>query len=220
MIIDNKIRDEKLQCDINRDAAKISALSSGKTDKHEYVTAEEILSSDQIRVIEQAKFTYSPLGKVLEKQTKMIEDQGKKQIKAIEDHGKQFVENDYDTENELLLKEIHDKIVAERNNEINTLKSKIKYDKWKYHFKSEDVNGVNRPLRLVRKIKDGSIDLEKAKENQEKFRSHLNKKKWGKWKRKSEEQKNAMNNLKVFYKAGEKVIKLFDDYTAIFTNAK
>ena len=50
------------------------------------------------------------------------------------------------------------------------------------------------------------MNLEKAKENQEKFRSHLNKKKWGKWKRISEEQKNAMNNLKVFYKAREKVI--------------
>ena len=38
-----------------------------------------------------------------------------------------LLKNDYDTENELLLKEIHDKIVAERYNEINTLKSKIKY---------------------------------------------------------------------------------------------
>ena len=72
MIIDNKVRDEKLQCDINRDAAKISGLSSGKTDKHEYLTAEEILSSDQIRVIEQAKFTYSPLGKVLENKQKRL----------------------------------------------------------------------------------------------------------------------------------------------------
>ena len=40
-------------------------------------------------MIEQAKFTYSPLGKAFEKQTKTIEDQGKKQIKATEDHGKQ-----------------------------------------------------------------------------------------------------------------------------------
>ena len=43
MIIDDKIRDEKLQYDINREAAKISALSSGKTDKYEYLTAETIL---------------------------------------------------------------------------------------------------------------------------------------------------------------------------------
>ena len=44
--------------DINRKAVKISALSSGKIDKYEYVTGEEILSSDQRRVIEQVKFTY------------------------------------------------------------------------------------------------------------------------------------------------------------------
>ena len=56
---------------------KISALSSGKIDKYEYLTGEEILSSDQRRVIKQGKFTYSLLGKVFEKQTKMIEEQGK-----------------------------------------------------------------------------------------------------------------------------------------------
>ena len=79
MTIDNKIRDEKLQYDINRQAAKISALSSGKVDQYEYLTGEEILLSDQRRVIEQAKFTYSPLGKI----KKIIEDQGRKQIDAI-----------------------------------------------------------------------------------------------------------------------------------------
>ena len=58
--------------------AKISALSSGKIDKFEYLTGEEILQSDQSRIIEQAKFTYSPLGKAFEKQIKAIEEQGKK----------------------------------------------------------------------------------------------------------------------------------------------
>ena len=53
MTIDDKIRDEKLQYDINREAAKISALSSGKTDKYEYCTGEEIFPSDQSRIIEQ-----------------------------------------------------------------------------------------------------------------------------------------------------------------------
>ena len=68
-IFDDKIRDEKLQYDINREPAKISALSSGKTDKYEYVTGEEILPSNRRQIIEQAKFTYSPLGTALEKQT-------------------------------------------------------------------------------------------------------------------------------------------------------
>ena len=76
MTIDDKITDEKLQYNINREAAKISALSSEKIDKHELFTEEEILPPDQRRVMEQAKFTYSSLGKTFEKQTKTIQDQG------------------------------------------------------------------------------------------------------------------------------------------------
>ena len=68
MTIDDKIRDEKLQYNINRKAPKTSALSSGKIDKYEFLTAEEILSSNQSRIIEQAKFTYFPLCKLFEKQ--------------------------------------------------------------------------------------------------------------------------------------------------------
>ena len=85
MTIEDQIKDEKLQYDINRKAAKISVLSSGKIDKYEYLTGEEILPSNQ-QIIEEAKFTYSPLGKAFEKQTKTIEDQGEKQIKAIKDN--------------------------------------------------------------------------------------------------------------------------------------
>ena len=77
MTIEDQIKDEKY--DINREAAKISALSSGKIDKYEYLTGEEILLSNQRQIIEQAKFTYSPLGKAFEMQTKTIKDQGKKQ---------------------------------------------------------------------------------------------------------------------------------------------
>ena len=67
MTIDDQIRDEKLQNDINREVAKISSLSSGKINKYEYLTGEEILPSNQKQIIQQAKFTYSPLGKAFEK---------------------------------------------------------------------------------------------------------------------------------------------------------
>ena len=73
-----QIRDEKLQYDINREAAKTSVLSSGKIHKYEYLTGEDILLSNQQQVIEQAKSTYSPLGKAFEKQIKTMEDQGEK----------------------------------------------------------------------------------------------------------------------------------------------
>ena len=70
MTIDDKIGDEKLQYVINREAAKISVLSSGKIDKYEYLTGGEILPSNRRQVIEPANYAYSPLGKDLEKQTK------------------------------------------------------------------------------------------------------------------------------------------------------
>ena len=87
MTINDQIRDEKLQYDINREAAKISDWSSDKIRKYEYLTGEDILPSNQQHIIEQAKFTYSPLGKAFEKQTKTIEDQGEKQVKAIQNQG-------------------------------------------------------------------------------------------------------------------------------------
>ena len=66
MTIDDQIRDEKLQYDINRKAAEISALPSGKINKSENLTGNEILPSNQQQIIKQAKFTYSPLRKAFE----------------------------------------------------------------------------------------------------------------------------------------------------------
>ena len=83
MTIEDQVKDEKLQYDINREAAKISALSSGKLDKYEYFTGEEILPSNQQQIIQQAKFNYSPLGKAIEKQIKTTENQGQKQVDAL-----------------------------------------------------------------------------------------------------------------------------------------
>ena len=80
MTIDDQISDEKLQYHVDREVAKISALSSGKTDKYEYLTVEEILPSNQQHIIEQAKFTDSPLVKAFEKQTKAIKDQEKNKL--------------------------------------------------------------------------------------------------------------------------------------------
>ena len=83
MTIDDKIRDEKRKYDINREAAKMLALSPGKIDKYEFLTGEKILPLYQREVVEQAKFAYSALGKAFEKQRKTIEDQGIKQVEAL-----------------------------------------------------------------------------------------------------------------------------------------
>ena len=127
MTTEDQIRDEKLQYDINREAAEISVLSSGKIDKYEYLTGEEVLPSNQQPIIEQAKLTYSPLGKAFEKQTKTIKDQGEKQIKAIQDKGpiKSIEKFTYDNINDspivLKEKEIYKKLTEKSFEKINNL---------------------------------------------------------------------------------------------------
>ena len=71
MTID-KIRDQKLQYNINREAAKTLTLSSGKNDEYEYLTGEEILPSNQRQIIEQTKFANSPLCKAFETKQKRL----------------------------------------------------------------------------------------------------------------------------------------------------
>ena len=83
------------------------------------LTGEDMLPSNQQKIIEQARFTYSPLGKAFEKQIKTIEDQGEKQIKAIQDQGqvKTIKKYDYDAEDTPFIsrqKEIFNKIVNKR----------------------------------------------------------------------------------------------------------
>ena len=122
MTINHKIRDEKLQYDINREAAKISALSSGKIHKYEYLTGEDILPSNQQQVI-----TYSTFGKVFGKQIKAIKDQGQKQVDALKnlkEQTKQLVNvKDYDDEDKLLSKErkIFSNIYSKRLDKIEEL---------------------------------------------------------------------------------------------------
>ena len=115
--------------DINREPAKISALSSGKTNKYEYLTGEKMLPSNQKQVIEQAKFTYSPLGKAFEKQIKAIEDQGEKQIKAIQNQGeiktiKKYAHSDKDSPLISKQKKKFNKLVDERLEEVTKLDKK------------------------------------------------------------------------------------------------
>ena len=137
MTIDDQIRDEKLQYDINREAAKISALSSGKIHKYEYLTGEDILLSNQQQIIEQAEFTYSPLGKTFEKQIKTIEDQGKKQVEALKDlkPEEQTIAIENDSNGKLSIqKEIYDKLLDDRADDIPEIAKEINYNKTDLSF--------------------------------------------------------------------------------------
>ena len=131
MAINDQVRDEKLQYDINWEAAKISALSSGKIHKYEYLTGEDILPSNQQQIIEQAKFTYSPLGKAFEKQIKTIEDQEEKQIDAIKDLKRKGItyKSDDDNDKTSTNKEIYDEILK-KNNRWNTGNEEENESEW------------------------------------------------------------------------------------------
>ena len=135
MATDDKIRDEKLLYDMNREAVKILALSSGKTDKYEYVTGEEILPSDQGRVIEQATFTYFPFGKGFEKKKqKTVVDQGIKEVEALKVLKPEENQEPESTEGRFPKKKM-------RNNEIKNKIDGIK--NWEENIKQEDLKQIS-----------------------------------------------------------------------------
>ena len=106
--------------------------------KSEYPTGKEILPSDQRKMIEQANFTSSHLGKGSEKEKKTIEDQGKKQTKAFEDHGNYLVEsnelikNDFNMKRDNIplqeQKNIFNKLIQKRPSELTNLEKEISSD--------------------------------------------------------------------------------------------
>ena len=177
MTINDQIKDEKLQYNINREAAKISALSSGKIHKYQYLTGEDILPSSNQQIIEQARLTYSPLGKAFDKQIKTIEDQGKKQVDAL------------NTLNLIIMKKLQIKneniipksAVAsdEAKEEINRIlkveknvdREKLVYDSGKYTY---DFRMFNTIRTFGEDLYEGKITLEEADEDQSDLTDMIN----------------------------------------------
>ena len=223
MTIEDQIKDEKLQYDINREAAKISALSSGKIDKYEYLTGEEILPLNQQQITQQAKFNYFSLGKTLEKQRKTIENQGEKKIKTIQDNRKQLISgNDY--KNRLLIskeREIFKDIHNKRLDKIKELDNKIDDDNLKYVFEKSGLeynfNKMKDPMTLLKNIGDGKILVEEAREKQKDYYSYLNTIRRG---NKNASQKRTLANINILFNARDNVIKYIEDYSSMILQAK
>ena len=199
MTIDDQIKDEKLQYNINREAAKISALSSGKFNKYEYLTGEEVLPSNKQQIIEQAKFKYSPLGKAFEKQVKTIEDQGKKQTETLEN---------------LKLKEItQDKTKPiEYNkyfiNELAKIRKSIEpvdFNNLIYYYKGSNepinFNEYNGMLNTFKSIHSSDKTLEDIEREQNKFKKAITIIKQGNPKKRLEEQQETIDNIENLYKS-------------------
>ena len=173
MTIEDQIKDEKLQYDINREAAKISALSSDKIDKYEYLTGEEILPSNQQQIIQQAKFNYFPLGKAIEKQIKTIEDQGEKQVVALgslKDSDKKLtpIKDFIPTEN------LNPDII----NEIKRIKELEKtVDRNKMVYEGTNITYDFRKFKTIRafgnEIKNDIIDMNTANEEQNELLEYI-----------------------------------------------
>ena len=225
MTIEDQIKDEKLQYDINREAAKISALSSGKLDKYEYLTGEEILPSNQQQNIEQAKFTYSPLGKAFKKQTKTIEDQGKKQVKAIQDN-KQLVNinKDDDYKDKLLLSKeikIFKDIYNKRLDKIEEINNETDYDDLDYVILNKNMEynfSIEKDsISLFNDIKKGEISLEKANDRQKNYLHYLNIIRKG---NKNDVQRETLANINMLYNARNDAIKFIEDYGSMILEAK
>ena len=186
MTINDQIRDEKLQYDINREAAKISALSSGKIHKYEYLTGEDILSSNQQQIIEQAKFTYSSLGKAFEKQMKTIEDQGKKQVDALENlkpkEETKPIEDKSNNQSKATI--IFNELINKRKALTKELYDSVNYNNLKFEYvgPTKDVGFYEYKNSIERfdAIKNSQIKFIEVKNKQNEFLNKLNDTKIGK----------------------------------------
>ena len=186
MKINNHIRDGELQYDINREAAKLCALSSVKIRKYEYRTGEDILPSNQQQIIEQAKFTYSLLGKAFEKQIKTIEDQDQKQIDALKDlkPKQQTIPIEDKSNNQSKAAIIFNKLINERKKIMRELYDSVDYNNLKFEYvgPTKDVSfyEYKDSKELFNAIKDNQINFDDAVKRQNEFLNKLSNIKIGK----------------------------------------
>ena len=136
MKINDQIRDEKLHDDINREAAKISALSSRKIHKQQYLTGEDILPCNQQQIIEQARFTYSLLGKTFEKQIKTIKGQRQKQVDCLKvlESKEQTKPIQNKANNHSKARIIFNGLITKRKKIVSELHDSVYYDNLKFDY--------------------------------------------------------------------------------------
>ena len=121
MTVNDQIRDEKLQYNVNTEAAKISALPWGKFHKYEYLTGKDILPLNQQQIMKQAKLTYCPLGKAFEKQIKTIENQWQNYVDALKDLKPITYKSDGDDDESLRQKNNYNEVFDEKIGEIQEI---------------------------------------------------------------------------------------------------
>ena len=183
-------------------------------------------------MIEQAKFTYSPLGKAFEKQIKTIEDQGEKQIDALKDlkdskkqqqqQQQQIHADDY--KNKLLIpkeREIFKNIYNKRLDKIEELDKKIDYDNLIFITESKnrktDFSPKTGPLDCLNEIKKGETTIEQAKASQTGFNYYLKTMRRG---NRTKGQENTLPNINRLFSGRNDAIKFIEDYGSMILEAK
>ena len=146
-ILDNKIKANNAQYNLDRMNAEISAYSSGDLHKHEYLTKKDL--NYKPNAFEQAKFEYSPLGKVfthglnktdkkegLLKRFKNIESKSNNQLLALKNINKPVIRGS------------DDDVI---NNEYKKITEDYKNNKIKYEEINERINEINKAIKIYKK---------------------------------------------------------------------
>ena len=216
-ILNRKIKQNEAQYDLDRKAAKISALSSNNLDKYEYLTGEDLGLKPS--TVEQAKFEYSPLGKVFNKGLDKEEKKEGllKRLKNIEDKNEELLKTTKNkTEN---VKEITDSVKESLSSEANALVEEIKimqkdvdYRKLKIAFGNSvthDFSNYKTFNKLFKDLYSKKMIIDRADE----FNSILPVlNNYAPKNKKYIEVKNSLlNNARNFYEWREKIIKGFKD---------
>ena len=195
-ILDKKIKQNEAQYDLDREAAKISALSSNNLDKYEYLTGEDLGLKPS--TVEQAKFEYSPLGKIF---NKGLNEEDKKEgllkrLKNIED----FVDQPLSFEARELIKEI------------KTIQKNVDYRKLKIkggNMKEYDFSDYKTFKELFRDLYYKNITIDEAESKQDEFNAVLYVLK--KYSPKHDKyvilKNNLLDNASKFYEGREKIIE-------------
>ena len=215
-ILNRKTKQNEAQYYLDREAAKISALSSNNLDKYEYLTSED-LGLKPITV-DQAKFEYSPLGKVFN--TGLSEEDKKerllKRLKNIEDKNK--VQNKVENKD---IKEVTDFVdqplsfeAKELLEEIKTIQKNVNYRKLKIkggNMKDYDFSDYRTFKELFRDLYYRTITIDEAESKQDEFNTvlHLLKKYSPKHDKYVTLKNNLVDNASKFYKGREKIIEGF-----------
>ena len=212
MAISDLIRNENLQYDINREAAKISVLSSNKIQKYEYLTGGDILPSTQQQIIEQARFAYSPLGKAFEKQIKTTEDQGQKQVEALNTlkSNNQLAIEDVIPKNGLNNDEAKKELDKIKEIEKNVDREKLIYETNEYTYSFKNFQTIKT---FGRDIYEGKITIKEADEYQADLLTEIlnfRKNTKPRSQEKKQEKEIVLKNLYNFFEGREKILDAFE----------